>query len=81
MEYPENLHLTVGSSPMLDTAVAEWLAARGEYKKRASHENQRAYNAAYFALGALWAERHPEAANSPDAFESFRRSLIRPGEE
>lgn len=62
----------------LNTAIDRWLAARGEYKKQASHENEHRYNESYFALGAAWAERHPDAAHLPGAFESFRRGLISP---
>ena len=68
MIQPENLHLIPTPAPHLATAIDRWLTARGEYKKRASDENQHAYNAAYFALGEAWVERYPEADNTPEAF-------------
>lgn len=60
----------------LATAIDRWLTVRGEYKKRASDENQHAYNAAYFALGEAWARRYPDAADVPGGFERFQSRLI-----
>lgn len=76
MEHNENLRFY--SRPVFDlaTAIDRWLAARTEYKKQASDENQYAYNLSYFALGEAWAQRCPETASIPGAFEQFRRGLI-----
>lgn len=81
MEQPENLHMCVHPTADLTTAIDRWLAARGDYKKQASDESEYNYNAAYFALGAAWAERYPEDADTPRAFESFWRGLISPEDE
>lgn len=82
MEIPKNLHVIVTRPvPELATSIDRWLTARTEYKKHASDENQYTYNAAYFALGEAWAEQHPDAADTPGAFEYFRRGLIAPEEE
>lgn len=75
------MHVDVRHVPNLETAIDHWLAARGEYKKEASDANQHAYNATYFALGEAFAERYPEAAHMPEAFEWFRRGLIAPEED
>ena len=80
MEQPENLHLIVCPMADLKTAIAEWLAARDELKKHVSDESLYAHNATYFALGEAWAAQFPKAADVPDGFERFRRSLIAPEE-
>lgn len=81
MEQPDNLHMCVHPVADLATAIDRWLAAHGDYKKRASDESEYNYNAAYFALGEAWARSCPEAAVELGAFERFRRGLIAPGEE
>lgn len=72
---------TVRHVPDLQTAINRWLAARTEYKKQGSDENQYAYNAAYFALGEAWAEQHPNAFDVPGGFERFQSRLIAPEED
>lgn len=81
MRIDETLCLNVRLLPNLESAIDRWLAARREYKKQASAESQYRYNETYFVLGAVWAERYPDAANLPGAFDSFRRGLISPEEE
>lgn len=78
MEQPENLHMNAQPAAALATAIDRWLEARGEYKKQSSAESEYRYNETYFSLGAAWTERYPDAANSPGAFEWFRRGLIAP---
>jgi hypothetical protein len=78
MTQPENLHLISRPLADLKTATADWLAARNEYKKQASDENEHAYNLSYFALGEAWAGQCPDAVDVPGGFEAFRRSLIVP---
>lgn len=76
---PENLHI-INCRPVsaLATAIDNWLAARGEYIKQASDEEQNAYNAAYFALGEAWAELYAEGADVPNGLEGFQCGLISP---
>ena len=82
MKQPENLHvINARPVPELATAIADWLAARVEYKKQRRDETESEYNATYFALGTAWAERYPEAADTPGAFEWYRRGLIAPEED
>jgi hypothetical protein len=81
MKSKENLLLDVRPTPNLETAIENWLTARAEYKTQPSDESEYNYNATYFALGAAWAERYPEAADTPGAFEWFRRGLIAPEED
>lgn len=76
MTHPENLHIVVQPIPDLTTAIANWLAARSEFKKQANDKTAFDYNATWFALGAAWAVLYPDAANSPGAFERFQRGLI-----
>jgi hypothetical protein len=76
MELIANQNLDVRLVPDLEAAIDRWLAARNEYKKQATDENQHAYNAAYFALGEVWAERYSKGAATLDSFEHFRRDLI-----
>lgn len=81
MKTDENLFLDVRHVLNLEVAIDRWLAARTEYKKQASDENQYAYNAAYFALGEAWAEQHPDAVDVPGGFERFQSRMIAPEED
>ena len=76
-----NLCIDVRSVPPLEEAIDNWLAARDVYKMQPSDENQHEYNATLFDLGAAWGERYPEATDTPDAFEWYRRGLTAPEEE
>jgi hypothetical protein len=76
-----NLILDVRKVPSLDEAIDHWLAARDAFKSQPSDENQNEYNATYFGLGAAFSERYPEAAETLDAFQWYRRGLIAPEEE
>lgn len=79
MNQPENLHIiNENSAPELATAIDRWLTARHEYKAHRSDESELKYNATYFALGAAFAERYPEAPDMPDAFTWYQRGLIAP---
>lgn len=78
METADSFNTAAQSAPELAAAIDRWLAARGEYQKHASDENQHEYNATLFALGEVWAKRYSEAADTPGAFEWFRRGLIAP---
>ncbi|HWA95094.1 MAG TPA: hypothetical protein VG844_10885 [Terracidiphilus sp.] len=69
-------HLDVCPESCFEKAIDQWLTARCEYQKKVSEENQRIYNATYFALGDAWVERHAETANVLGGFEVFRRGLI-----
>jgi hypothetical protein len=79
-EEQSELCLDVRLVPTLQVAIDRWLAVRTEYKKQASDENLHAYNAAYFALGEAWVERHPDAVDVPGGFERFQSRLISPEE-
>jgi hypothetical protein len=81
MKRDARLCLDVRLVPSLENAIDRWKAAREQYKVLRSGETEFNYNAMYFALGEAFAERCPEAANTPGAFERFRRSLIAPEEE
>jgi hypothetical protein len=63
------------------SAIDQWLAARDVFKIAPSDENQHEYNATLYDLGAAWGERYPEDADTPGAFEWFRRGLIAPKAE
>lgn len=80
MKREKTMQPNVGFAPDLESAIDNWLVARGEYKKQASDKNQHAYNATYFALGEAFAEQYPEVANVPGGFERFHRCLIAPDE-
>jgi hypothetical protein len=81
MKHNENQSFNTGPVPELAIAINLWLAARSEYKKQASDENEQAYNATHYALGEAWAGRYPDGADTPGAFEQFRVGLIAPEEE
>jgi hypothetical protein len=81
MEMPQNLHLSARLTPPLEEAINRWLAARDNFKKLRTHENQHEYNATLYDLGAAWAEHYPSDAELPGALESYRRGLIAPEEE
>jgi hypothetical protein len=81
MEIPQNLHLSARLTPPLEEAINRWLAARDNFKKLRTHENQHEYNATLYDLGAAWSERHLRDQDTPGAFELYRRSLIAPEED
>jgi hypothetical protein len=82
MECPQNLHvINARSVPELATAIDHWLAARDVFKMHSTDENRNEYNATYFGLGVAFNERYPEAADTPEAFQWFRRGLIATEEE
>jgi hypothetical protein len=62
--------------PSIETAIDQWLAARDKFKIEPSDENQSDYNATLYDLGAALGERYPGDADSPRAFEWYRRGLI-----
>jgi hypothetical protein len=76
-----NLILDVRKVPSLENAIDNWLAARDVFKMQPSDENRNEYNATYFGLGVAFNERYPEATDTPEAFEWYRRGLIAPDEE
>jgi hypothetical protein len=76
MKCKGNLCLDVRVVPSLETAIDQWLAARDKFKTEPSDESQHDYNATLFDLGAAWGERYPEDANTPGAFEWYRRGII-----
>lgn len=76
MKSDSNLQFDVRLLPILGEAIDRWLAARDKAIAVTSSENQHAYNATLFELGAAWAERYPDSANTPEAFEWYRRGLI-----
>jgi hypothetical protein len=78
MEIPENLSLDVRQVPSLEAAIDRWLAARDAFKSQPTDENRNEYNATYFGLGVAFRARYPEALNTPDVFEWYRRGLIAP---
>lgn len=78
MTQPENSHLDVRQVPSLEAAIDQWLAARDNFKMEPSEENQHEYNATLYDLGAAWGERYTEDADTPDAFQWYRRGLIAP---
>ena len=81
MNRTANLQLDVRSVPSLEEAIDQWLAARDNFKMQSTGENRHEYNASLFDLGAAWGERYPEDADTPRAFEWYRRGLIAPEEE
>jgi hypothetical protein len=81
MEIPENLYLDVRLVPPLEEAIDHWLGARDKFKIEPSDENQHDYNSTLYDLGAAWGERYPGDADTPEAFEWYRRGLIAPEEE
>jgi hypothetical protein len=82
MESPQNLHvINARPVPELATAIDNWLAARDNFKMKSTDENQHEYNATLYDLGAAWGERYPNDADTPRAFEWYRRGLIAPEEE
>ena len=76
MKCKGNLCLDVRVVPSLETAIDQWLAARDKFITEPSDESQHDYNATLFDLGAAWGERYPEDANTPGAFEWYRRGII-----
>ncbi len=82
MENLQNLHvINARPIPNLATAIDNWLAARDKFKVQPSDESQLEYNATLFDLGAAWGERYPDVADTPGAFEWYRRGLIAPEED
>jgi hypothetical protein len=76
-----NLILDVRQVPSLEDAIDQWLAARDLFKMQPSDESQRDYETTLNDLGAALGERYPEEADTPGAFEWYRRGLIAPEEE
>jgi hypothetical protein len=76
-----NLILDVRQVPSLEAAIDQWLAARDNFKMLSTDEALHEYNATYFALGVVFKARYPEAADTPEAFDWYRRGLIAPEEE
>jgi hypothetical protein len=70
------LRLDVQLVPRLEAATDQWLAARDKFKMEPSDEYQSDYEVTLNDLGAAWGERYPEATDTPDAFEWYRRGLI-----
>jgi len=82
MDNLQNLHvINARPVPDLATAIDNWLAARDNFKMQPTDEARDEYNATLFDLGAAWGERYPEATDTPDAFEWYRRGLIAPEED
>jgi hypothetical protein len=81
MNRTANLQLDVRSVPSLEEAIDQWLAARDNFKMQSTDENRHEYNATLHDLGAAWGERYPEDADTPGAFEWYRRGLIAPEED
>jgi len=75
-----DLQLDVRLVPSLEEAIDQWLAARDKFKMQSTDETQHEYNATLYDLGAAWGERYPEDADTPEAFEWYRRGLIAPEE-
>jgi regulator of sigma D len=75
------LRLDVQLVPRLEAATDQWLAARDKFKMEPSDEYQSDYEVTLNDLGAAWGERYPEATDTPDAFEWYRRGLTAPEEE
>jgi hypothetical protein len=76
-----NLQLDVRMVPSLEAAIDQWLAARDIFKMQSTDENRREYNSTLHDLGTAWGERYPEDADTPGAFEWYRRGLIALEEE
>ena len=76
-----NQILDVRKVPSLEIAIDQWLAARDKFTMQSTDESRNEYNATYFALGVAFNERYPEATETPEAFQWFRRGLIVPEEE
>ncbi len=76
-----NLMLDVRQVPSLEAAIDHWRFARDNFKMPSTDEARHEYNSTYFALGVAFNARYPEAANTPRAFEWYRRGLIAPEEE
>lgn len=81
MSRTANLQLDVRMVPSLEAAIAQWLAARDQFKIEPSDENLSDYNATLNDLGAALGERYPEDADTPEAFQWYRLGLIAPDEE
>jgi hypothetical protein len=81
MKSNEELSLDVRLVPSLETAIDHLLAARDSFKMQPSDVSQRDYEATLFDLGAAWGERYPEVADTPEAFQWYRRGLIAPEDE
>ncbi|MGA2675040.1 MAG: hypothetical protein ABSE99_17635 [Terracidiphilus sp.] len=82
MENLQNLHvINARPVPDLATATDNWLAARDNFKLLPSNENLHNYEATRNNLGVAWSERYPDAADTPGAFELYRRGLIAPADE
>ena len=46
-----------------------------------SDESPRDYEATLYDLGFAWGERYPDDADTPEAFQWYRRGLIAPEED
>lgn len=67
--------------PSLEEAINHWLAARARFKIEPSNESQHEYVATLFHLGVAWRKHYSEDADTPGAFEWYRRGLIAPEED
>jgi hypothetical protein len=76
-----NLRLDVRLVPSLEEAIDQWLSARDNFKMQPNHECQRGYEATLNDLWVAWGEQYPEVADTPEAFEWYRRGLIAPEDE
>ena len=81
MKSNANLQLDVRLVPPLEEAIDQWLAARDKFKMQSTDETQHEYNATLYDLGAAWGERYTEDADTPGAFEWYRRGLTTPEED
>ena len=78
MDTAKSVNPAAQSAPELAASIDHWLAARKHAKALPGDRNRHAYNTAYYALGEAWARLHPEAANTPGAFECYLRGLCAP---
>jgi hypothetical protein len=80
MEQPEHLHIDVRPLPSLEGAIDRWLAARKTPKPLRPTKISTSTTRPCSPWSGV-AERFTEAADTPGAFEWFRRGLIAPEEE
>jgi hypothetical protein len=81
MKINGELYLDVRFVPSLEAAINQWLAVRHLFKTEPSDESRYEYNVTLYGLGAVWGERYPNDADTPGAFEWYRRGLIAPEED
>jgi hypothetical protein len=78
MKHIASFQLDVRIAPSLGKAISQWLDARDSFKIQPSDVSQREYEATLNNLGVVWGELYPEGADTPGAFEWYRRGLIAP---